>query len=52
MPTPKKAPTTGRAKTPPKQTKHPAGGKLPNMGTKKGGGAPHPVDGSQDKGTK
>jgi hypothetical protein len=52
MATPKKAPTSGRAKTPPKQTGKPAGGKLPNMGTKKGGGAPSPIEGSQDKGRK
>lgn len=47
MAKPKKAPTTGRAKTPPKQTGKPAGGKLPDMGSKRGGGAPHAIDGSQ-----
>jgi hypothetical protein len=48
MPTPKKAPTTGREETPPKSTNKPSGG----FEKPKGGGSPHPVNSFQDKGKK
>lgn len=48
MPNPKKAPKQTNKQTPPKQTSKPAGG----FNAPRGGGSPHPVDGSQDKGKK